>query len=170
MATYYEHLIKWVQSFPMPIGCAVLSSIVTIFHSPIPPEILKTYFFTEYYGIYFWIVILSPFVLLIIKIEKKKRKYPKKYLTNNGKKSFRLFLDESHEPSFVGMDMISLVTILVVLMIDSGIAYTKDGFEAAHFFEEYMSILIIPFLSFVIYYGKVIREESKPNRIINPWG
>ncbi len=170
MATYCEHFIKWIEEFPMPIGCAILSSFVAIFHSPIPPEILKNYFFTEYFIIYFWLIVLTPFVITVIKIEKKKRKYPKKYLKNNGKRSFRLFLDEIHEPSFVGMDLISLYIVILVLMIDVGIASTKDGFAPAHFFEEYMSILVIPFTSFTIYYLKVLRDESRPNRIINPWG
>lgn len=141
-----------------------------IFHSHIPSEIVKNYFFGEYFWYIIWTIALIPFAIENIKIHKKKKKYPKRYLTSKGKRSTRLFLDEGHAPAFVGMDLVTLFTIVVVLMIDVGIALPKDGFAEAYFFEKYFSLGVIPFISFVIYYLKTLRDESIPNRIINPWG
>ena len=171
MNQYVNHFIKWITYFPISFGCAILSIIFAVLHIThnIPSEWFVTNFFNEHFQIYFWLIVLIPFGIEIVKIIQKKRKYSKRYLTDQGTSSYNLFLDEIHIPTFYVVDFLAIFTVIVTIMSYTGIAIPREGFDEIYFFEKFFSMVVVPFISFVLYFLKVERENPIPNKIISNW-
>ncbi len=163
---YRYHAKRWIRTFPVTIGCAIFSIILLIKPSLIPVEYLKTYYFNEPSGMSILAPALILFAYQAVALIRRQIKIKKQY-TNNGKISYKFFLEELHIPIFYGIDQTAILCLNMGLFLMALPQAATPAYHQIHIFENFADIVVIPFISLINYYCKVLREESTPNFIIN---
>lgn len=154
------------KMFPATFLCAGAVLLFAFIPSLIPKTILQTYFFNENFGWNMWILVLIPFTYQVVKLFPKKFKRNTR-LTGNGKKSWKLVLDEIHAPAFFLTESVSIIAIIVGLLIEVGYGIPKPEYWHVHIFEVFFSAFIMPYIAWINYYCKMLREQALPNFTIN---
>lgn len=163
---YLSHAIKWAKMFPITVFCAVFSGALLIDPHLISVNWLLTNYFNGNTVFNFWLTVLIPFFYAYIQLAYKLIRFKKK-LTSEGKKSRKFLIDEYHIPAFSLIDTIAIVCLVIGLLVTSYPDAAKPEYYKIHNFESFLNIMVIPFISIINYWGKVDREESRPNFIIN---
>lgn len=163
---YVNDMEKLLKMFPATFLCAVGALLFTFDPSLIPTTMLKNYFFNENIGWNMWVPVLIPFTYQIVRLFFKQIKAKIRF-TSRGKKSWKTVLDEIHTPAFFLTESVSLIAILIELLIQVGYGIPKPEYSHVHIFEVFFSAFVMPYIAWVNYYCKVLRDQSIPNSTIN---
>lgn len=161
-----EHVWKWFKKFPFTIICAITSVTFWIKPDLIPGDLLLAHFFNNNFVAYFWIIVLTPFFYDLTKTIRLKYKF-RRLRNSLGKHSRIVWKEDGYSPGFVGMDMISLVVMIVGLIVVNAPEAATPKFHEAEFHEKILSVIIMPIISAVVYYGQYRMQKRRPNSIIN---
>jgi hypothetical protein len=163
---YLHPAIKWTKMFHITIFCAVFSGALVVNPHLIPANWLQANFFNGNVIFNFWATVSIPFVSAFIQLIYKQVRFKKK-LTNEGKKSLEFLVDEYHIPAFYIIDMVAVVCLIIGLLIASYPDAAKPEYYKDHVFVSFFDIMVVPFISIIVYWAKADREQSMPNFIIN---
>jgi hypothetical protein len=163
---YLNDAKKLFKFAPATFICAVAALLFAFIPSLIPSDILKTYFFNQNTGLNILIPVLIPFTYQFVRLFP--RKFKKRILlTSEGKRSWKPVADEVHAPVSFLTETVSIIAIIFELLIQVGYADPKPEYAHVHIFEVFCTSAVIPFIAWINYYCKVLRDEARPNPIIN---
>lgn len=163
---YWHHTKIWIRTFPVTFGCMIFSSILLITPSTFLSEPLKAYFFNDHSGMSIWAPTLILFAIQASVLIYRQFKIKKQY-TSDGKISLKSFFEGLNESIFFGIDQTAIFCLSVGLFLIAAPQAATSAYHPVHIFENFADIFVIPFISVVNYYCKVLREESASNFIIN---
>jgi len=161
MSKNLEFILGWIKKFPFTFALIPISIYISVFKDSIEQEPLVDVLssgdlFTILAGIL--IVVFGLEIFRAYREERKnKLKTPIKYHISRWQKGMKA----ANGAFFFAMDGFSIWVIFVTLAV-IGFGIWNDGFEKASFFANFHAIAIVPFASFLVYYGEHLKENLVP--------
>lgn len=155
-----EFVLGWIRRFPFTFTLIPVSIVISLFKDSIQKEslldvIINGNLFTFLAGIL--IVAFGFEIFRAIREEKKnKQKAPVKRRISKLQKCMKAV----NGAFFFAMDGFSIWVIFVTLLV-IGFGIGNEGFEKASFFANFHAIAIVPFVSFIVYYGDCMKERER---------